>query len=82
MNLRVNADCDNNSKDNRCFYDVDPQCSLRESQNNIPFRHGLTPQNTRTIQILLREMGIIVCYYNRRLVGILIRDTRDLMFHG
>jgi len=42
MSLRVNADCDDNSKDNRRFDDVDPQYSLRESQNNIRFRHDFT----------------------------------------
>ena len=42
MSLGVNADGNNNSKDNRCFYDVDPQCTLRESQNNIRCRHNFT----------------------------------------
>jgi hypothetical protein len=42
MSLRVNTDCNDNSKDYRCFYNVDPQCSLRESQNNICRRHDFT----------------------------------------
>lgn len=42
ISLHVNADCDDNSKDNHCFYDVNPQCPLRESQNNIRFHHDFT----------------------------------------
>ena len=42
MSLRVNADGDNNSKDNHRFYNVDPQCPLRESQDNIGFHHDFT----------------------------------------
>jgi hypothetical protein len=39
---RVNADCDNDGEDNRCFYNVNPHCALRESQNNISCRHDFT----------------------------------------
>jgi hypothetical protein len=39
---RVNADCDNDGEDNRCFYNVNPHCALRESQNSISCRHDFT----------------------------------------
>jgi hypothetical protein len=42
MSLRVNTDCDDDSQDNHCFYNVDPQGSLRESQNSIRFHHDFT----------------------------------------
>jgi hypothetical protein len=60
MSLGVNTDGDNNSKDNRCFYDVDPQCALRKSQNNICCRHDFTHQSNWTIQILHLDMGITI----------------------
>ena len=50
MSLRVKAECDDNSKDNRCFHDVNPQCPLRKSQNNIRFRHDFTQWRNRTIE--------------------------------
>jgi hypothetical protein len=42
MSLLVNADCDNNAKDNGRLYDVEPQCTLRESENDIRCRHNFT----------------------------------------
>ena len=72
MNLRVKADCNNNSKDNRRFYDVDPQCSLRESQNNIRFRHG-SPRKT---------LGRYKSYYQKwvLLFVITIEDRSEFLF--
>jgi len=42
MSLRVSADRENNNKDNHRLYDINPQRSLRESQNNIRFHHDFT----------------------------------------
>jgi len=42
MSLLVNAYCDNNAKDNDRFYDVEPQCTLREAENDIRCRHNFT----------------------------------------
>jgi hypothetical protein len=78
MSLRVNADCDDNSKHNRCFYDVDPQCSLSESQNNIRFRHDFTQSSNRTVQIPYLNMGIAICYYNRRLRPEFLSEMRAI----
>jgi hypothetical protein len=38
----MSADRDDNRKNNHCFYHVEPQRSLRESQNDIRFRHDFT----------------------------------------
>jgi hypothetical protein len=56
--LRVNAYCDDDGKDNRSFYNVNPQCALRESQNSICCCHDFTQY--WTVQTLLLNMGITI----------------------
>jgi hypothetical protein len=54
----VNADGDNDGKDNHRFYNVNPQCALRESQNNICRRHDFTQYWTKQAPFL--DMGITI----------------------
>jgi hypothetical protein len=43
ISLGVNADGDDNGKDNRCFDDVNPHCALGEPKNDFCFRHDFDP---------------------------------------
>ena len=80
MSLGANADCDDNGKNNHRFHDVDPQCALRKSQNNVRFHHDLTPSNNQTTQIHIVRYGYYYLLLQwKTAVGILIRD---LTVHG
>jgi hypothetical protein len=43
IGLGVNADGDDNGKDDGCFDDVNPHCAPGEPKNDICFRHDFDP---------------------------------------